>query len=332
MYIEGSKNSCVNQTVSEKIPVIDFAPFREGDRSRRSAISAEIYRACHEIGFMYLKNPGIDSDLIARTMMHSRAFFNLPLSEKNKLAWSDEFSNRGYVGVGRERLNDSQPGDLKEAYNIGSEFNRSNPTQLKARPSLSYNRWLSRDECFRQTMLDFFSACNAAAMNLCEAMAIALGLPESFFVHKHDRQDNTLRLLHYPPIEQTPSPGQLRAGEHSDYGSFTLLFQDAVGGLEVRNAHGEWIEAPFIPETVIVNTGDLMQRWTNHVFCSTKHRVRIPQDQRAKQSRYSIAFFCHPNHDTEISCLETCQTVERPPLYPPITAGDYLLSRLQATY
>ena len=265
---------------------------------------------------MYLKNPGIDSDLVAETFNRSQEFFNLPLAEKNKLAWSDKFSNRGYVGVGRERLNDSKPGDLKEAYNIGLES----------------DRWLEGDRYFGQTILDFFSACNAAAMNLCEAMAIALGLDESFFVHKHDRHDNTLRLLHYPPIEQTPSLQQLRAGEHSDYGSFTLLFQDAVGGLEVRNALGEWIEAPFIPETVLVNTGDLMQRWTNHVFCSTKHRVRIPQEQKAKQSRYSIAFFCHPNHDTEISCLETCQNVERPPLYPPIQSKDYLLSRLQATY
>ncbi|WP_216595684.1 isopenicillin N synthase family oxygenase [Myxosarcina sp. GI1] len=325
-----SKYSCVNQAVSEKIPIIDFALFTEGNKSRRSAIAAEIYLACQEIGFMYLKNPGIDSDLITETFKRSQKFFNLTLAEKNKLAWSDEFSNRGYVGVGRERLDDSKPGDLKEAYNIGKEID---PTWLSTtHPSLYYNRWLERDEGFRQTMLDFFSACNAAAMNLCEAMAIALGLPESFFVHKHDRQDNTLRLLHYPPIEQTPSSGQLRAGEHSDYGSFTLLFQDAVGGLEVRNARGEWIEAPFIPETVLLNTGDLMQRWTNHVFCSTKHRVRIPQDRRAKQSRYSIAFFCHPNHDTEISCLETCQSVEHPTLYPPITAGDYLLSRLQATY
>ncbi|MBE9045199.1 isopenicillin N synthase family oxygenase [Pleurocapsales cyanobacterium LEGE 10410] len=325
-----SKYSCVNQTVSEKISVIDFASFREGNTSQRSAIAAKIYRACHEIGFMYLKNPGIDSDLITETFKRSQEFFNLTLAEKNQLAWSDKFSNRGYVGVGRERLDDSKPGDLKEAFNIGKEIDptRSSTTQ----PSLSCNRWLEEDESFRDTMLDFFSACNNVAMNLCEAMAIALSLPKSFLADRHDKQDNTLRLLHYPPIEQTPSPEQLRAGEHSDYGSFTFLFQDAVGGLEVRNADGEWIEAPLILGTVLVNTGDLMQRWTNHVFCSTKHRVRIPHEQKAKQSRYSIAYFCHPNHDTEISCLETCQSGERPPLYPTITAGDYLLSRLQATY
>ena len=202
--------TCANKTVSEEIPVINFAPFIEGDTSQRSAVCAEIYRACHEIGFMYLKHPGIDSDLITETFKRSRKFFNLTLAEKNKLAWSDKFSNRGYVGVGRERLDDLQPGDLKEAYNIGLEL----------------DRWLKEDEYFGQTILNFFSACNAAAINLCEAMAIALCLDESFFVRKHNQYDNTLRLLHYPPIEQTPSSLQLRAGEHSDYGSFTLLFQD----------------------------------------------------------------------------------------------------------
>ena len=318
------------KTVSEEIPLIDFAPFREGDAATRCAIALLIYHACHEIGFVYLKHPGIDSDSIAKTFEYSRKLFDLPLPEKNKVAWSDELSNRGYIGMERERLDESKPGDLKEAYNIGSEID---PTLVNtAQPSLSYNRWLEGDEKFRQTMLEFFSACNDVAKEISRAMAIALNLPEDFFVNNHSQQDNTLRLLHYPPIDRTPEPEQLRAGEHSAYGSFTLLFQDTVGGLEVRNAAGKWIEAPFIPETILVNTGDLMQRWTNHVFRSTKHRVRIPQDITAKQSRYSIAYFCHPNPDTEISCLKTCQSIVRPPLYPPITAGDYLISRLKVTY
>jgi isopenicillin N synthase-like dioxygenase len=310
--------------VPSEIPLIDFAPFREGNAATRKEIASLIYNACHEIGFMYLKHPGIDSDLVAKTFKQSRKLFDLPLSEKNKLAWSNEFSNCGYIGMGRERLDDSKPGDLKEAYNIGRDFNSTEMSGC--------NRWLEEDESFHNTMLEFFSACNAAAKVICEALAIALSLPESFFVNNHDKQDNTLRLLHYPPLERTPEPKQLRAGEHSDYGSFTLLFQDAIGGLEVREVGGEWIEAPFIPETIVVNTGDLTERWTNHVFRSTKHRVRIPHELRAKQSRYSIAYFCHPNHDTEINCLKTCQSKERPPLYPPITAGDYLLSRLKATY
>ena len=102
-----------------------------------------------------------------------------------------------------------------------------------------------------------------------------------------------------------------------------------MGGLEVQTTTGDWIACPAIPDMVVVNTGDLMQRWTNHVFCSTKHRVIIPNDSRMKQSRYSIAFFCHPNDDTEIACLDSRQ---EPSMYPPILAGEYLLQRLQATY
>lgn len=305
------------------LPIIDLVSFRYGSAATRQAVAADIYHACHSVGFMYLKNCGIAPELIALTMQRSREFFQLPLAIKDRLAISNEFSNRGYVGVARERLDENQPGDLKEAFNIGKELSDA---------SLESNHWLESDVLFRQTMLDFFAACATAARTLSEALALALDLPETFFVDRHDRQDHTLRLLHYPAIKQPSLPQQLRAGEHSDYGSFTLLFQDTVGGLEVLSNSGEWIEAPFIPETVIFNIGDLMQRWTNDLFRSTKHRVTIPKDKRARKSRYAIAFFCHPNDNTEISCLETCQSSNRPSLYPPVNAKDYLFSRLQATY
>lgn len=121
------------------------------------------------------------------------------------------------------------------------------------------------------------------------------------------------------------------SNEHSDYGSITLLFQDNLGGLEIQTTSGEWIAASSIADSILVNTGDLMQRWTNDVFRSTKHRVMIPNDEKVKFSRYSVAFFCHPNEDTEISCLKSCKT-DKSPIYSPITAGEYLLNRLQATY
>ncbi len=314
-----------------EIPVIDFAAFISGNADSRQAVARQIYQACHEIGFMYLKNPGISSSLIDQLFTQTKQFFDLPVEVKNQLAWSDKFSNRGYVGVERERLDPEKPGDLKEAFNVGKEVNSDERTKQE-KSSLIINQWLPGQDTFRQTVLEFYQACAEVADTVCKAFAIALHLPESFFADRHTQQEYTLRLLHYPPLNQLPKPGQVRAGEHSDYGSFTLLFQDELGGLEVCTAQGEWIAAPYIADTILVNTGDLMQRWTNHIFCSTKHRVMIPTDERVKRSRYSVAFFCHPNNDTEIACLESCQQPNRPPLYPPITAGDYLLSRLQATY
>ena len=291
------------------IPVIDFTAFTNGDTITRQNIIKQIYQACHEIGFMYLQNSGISKDLIRQVFTYSKSFFNLPLEVKQKQAWSDEFNNTGYIGIERERLDPTKPGDLKEAFNV----NKQAVIGIDA------------------SILDFYDSCTELANTLLQTYALALELPEDFLITRHNQRNHTFRALHYPPLQTPSKPGQVRAGEHSDYGSITLLFQDDVGGLEVQTASGEWIAAPAIPDTVIVNTGDLMQRWTNNIFCSTKHRVMIPNDSRVKQSRYSIAFFCHPNDDTEIACLENCQS-EQTPIYPPISAGDYLISRLQATY
>jgi len=291
------------------IPVIDLTAFNNGNAANRQAVVKQIYQACHEIGFIYLQNSGISKDLINQVFTHSKYFFNLPLKVKRKQAWNNEFSNTGYVGIERERLDPNKPGDLKEAFNV----NKQEAVEIDA------------------SVVTFYDNCTKLANTILQAYALALELPEDFFTTRHNQQNHTLRLLHYPPLQTPPKPEQVRAGEHSDYGSITLLFQDDVGGLEVQTASGEWIAAPAIPDTVIVNTGDLMQRWTNHVFCSTKHRVMIPSDNRVNQSRYSIAFFCHPNDDTKIACLESCQK-EKSPIYPPILAGEYLLSRLQATY
>jgi isopenicillin N synthase-like dioxygenase len=291
------------------ISIIDLTAFSNGDTVTRQNIIKQIYQSCHEIGFMYLQNSGISKDLIKQVFSYSKSFFNLPLEVKQKQAWSDEFNNTGYVGLERERLDPNKPGDLKEAFNVNKQAAIGIDTSILA----------------------FYDSCTELANTVLQAYALALELPEDFFITRHNQQNHTLRLLHYPSLQTPPKSGQVRAGEHSDYGSITLLFQDDVGGLEVQTASGNWIAAPAIPDTVVVNTGDLMQRWTNDIFCSTKHRVMIPSDNKVNESRYSMAFFCHPNDDTEIACLESCQK-KQSPIYLPILAGEYLLSRLQATY
>lgn len=301
-----------------EIPVIDFSKFKT-DNIARLQVVKEIYRACSEVGFMYLENFGISHDLIDQVFERSKYFFNLPLEVKQNLAWSDEFSNQGYVGIERERLNPNNPGDLKEAFNISRLH--------KNIGNINREVSLINDAC----IVEFFETCTEVANRVLEAFAVALELPTDFFAKNHDQNHHTLRSLHYPPLQNSPKPKQVRAGEHSDYGSITLLFQDKIGGLEIQTASGEWVAAPAIPNTVIVNTGDLMQRWTNHVFCSTKHRVMIPDDAKVHKSRYSIAFFCHPNDNTEVACLPSCMK-DKLPMYPPISAGEYLLQRLQATY
>lgn len=312
---------------SANIPVVDFSGFVRGDAVSRHSTVQAIYQACHDVGFLYLKNHGIPLSAIDQAFGQSHIFFNLPLAVKQQIAWSSEHSNRGYIGLERERLDETQPGDLKEAFNIGQDS-----LSAVAEQGAVNNLWSPGQPLFHQTINDFFELCSAATEQILRAFACALSMPVDYLVNYHQTHDYTLRLLHYPTLPTTLRAGQLRAGAHSDYGSVTLLFQDNVGGLEVQNTQGDWIAAPTIPNTVLINTGDLMQRWSNNVFRSTKHRVKLPNPEQPQQERYSIAFFCQPDADADIVCLPTCHSEHNPPKYPPIKSGDYLLSRLRATY
>lgn len=297
-----------------KIPVIDFESFLFDRGTSQQKVIQEIYVACQEVGFFYLKNHGISQELIDRLLSESQNFFSLPETVKNQMERSPD-TNCGYIGFQTEKLNPSNPWDLKEAFNIGLEA-----------------VWLPELKEFRQTVTQFYElTTQLVAPQILRAFALALELPPNFFDNKHG-ENYFLRLLHYPPVAEIPQLGQLRAGEHADYGSISLLLQDAVGGLEIQTQQGEWIPAPSIPGTLVVNVGDAMQHWTNNKLRSTPHRVAIPLDAKTKISRYSIALFCDPNPGVELACLETCCSLAHPPAYEPILMRDFLAQRLNATY
>ncbi|WP_372971778.1 isopenicillin N synthase family dioxygenase [Marinobacter sp.] len=306
------------------MPVIDFGPFLEGAEVEQRAVADQMRQASREWGFFYLAHCGMPADRLAQTFATSKDFFALPTEEKQAVAWQNAESNRGYVGIRRERLDPSRPGDLKEAFNLAPD---------QSEPGAHKNLWPAAPPHFKAVMNGFLDECIHTADRVLEAFALALDQPVDFFVDAHNRHHHTLRLLHYPPLPEgfQPHDGESRAGAHTDYGSITLLFQDEVGGLEVRTRAGEWIRATPIPGTVVVNTGDLMHRWTNHVFCSTPHRVNVAPEH-CHRDRYSIAFFCHPNKDAKITCIDSCTTAENPPIYDSITAGQHLHEKLTDTY
>jgi isopenicillin N synthase-like dioxygenase len=293
------------------IPIIDIGPVWTGDGSDRQRVADAIDAACSTLGFFYLKNHGIPQPLLDHVLTQAHHFFNLPLAQKQQVARSP-LTNCGYIGLQTERLDPSQPWDLKEAFNVGLEV-----------------VWPSEPPDFQAIVADFYRHCTQrVAPTILQLMARALGLPEAYFDDQHSL-NYFLRLLHYPPVTHPPAPGQLRAGAHTDYGSITLLLQDAMGGLEVKTRDGHWIAAPPIPGTVVVNVGDAMQRWTNDCFSSTPHRVVMTDTQ--PRSRYSVALFCDPNPDVVIDCLPQC-IGDRPCRYPPIRFRDYLAEKFGATY
>jgi len=222
--------------------------------------------------------------------------------------------------------------DIKESMEIGKDGVPGQP-----------NQWPDKidpeGEDFTKTMQAFFATCKDLHMNVMRAIALGMGLDEHFFDRFTDGGDNTLRLLHYPAVSKSVfknNPARVRAGEHSDYGSITLLFQDNVGGLEVKSPRGTFVRATPIEDTIVVNAGDLLSRWSNDEIKSTKHRVVQPpaksdDDSDMYPERYSIAYFCNPNFDQYIEALPNTWE-ETGKKYAGINSGDYLVQRLAATY
>ena len=195
---------------------------------------------------------------------------------------------------------------------------------------------------FTSDAKSFFLQCKDLHILVMRAIALGMSLPESHFDSYTDAGDNNLRLLHYPAVSKSVfvnNPDQVRAGAHSDYGSITLLFQDDVGGLEVQSPQDTWVRATPVQEAIVVNAGDLLNRWSNGLIKSTRHRVVQPPMREGGDEgdmypeRYSIAYFCNPNFDRVIEALPGTYGEEKGERkWEPIKSGDYLVMRLSATY
>jgi len=305
------------------LPVIDVAPLRSPDRAAREAVAARLGRACREVGFFYATGHGIEGARMTSMFDASRRFFGLPAADKQALAMSRVGNNRGYVGLGAERLDLQARPDQKEAFNIGLELAEDDP-ELR-RPFRGRNAWPALPG-WRALMLDYYESCLDLGRVLHRGLAIDLGLAEHFFDDKLDRPIATLRLLRYPPCGPGEKPREASgAGEHTDYGNITILATDGVAGLQVRRRNGDWLDAPQIPGAFVCNIGDCLMRWSNDTYLSTPHRVGTPQ-----RERFSIAFFLDPNPDAPV--VPVVLGAGEAAKYPPTTGADFLRSRLEPTY
>ena len=310
-----------------QIPVIDVTSLRTRATDGELAVAREIGGACRGIGFFYITGHGIASETLARVFRLSQQFFTAPASVKNQTRYSGPADNRGFISLGGETLEPGKLSDLKEAFNIGLELAADDPDLLAGKPFRARNLWPAVPQ-FRTTMLDYFERVRVLGVTLHRAFALDLGLDAAFFEDKFKKPMATLRLLHYPPTDSPPQQGQLGAGMHTDYGNVTLLATDASGGLMVRDRSGHWLDAPVIPGAFVCNIGDCLMRWTNDIYVSTPHKVVTPPGR----DRYSVAFFFDPDPDARVACLPTCTDATRAIKYPPVSAADFLRSRLEPTY
>jgi isopenicillin N synthase-like dioxygenase len=313
--------------VEHQIPVIDITALVTGDLTGTIKIAKDIGDACRGIGFFYIVGHGISEVLLQKVFKASATFFAQPLTEKQKVLYSAQSGNRGYVPMKGEALDPSKPSDLKEAFNIGFDVTPDDEDVLSGVKFRAPNLWPEQKE-FRETMLEYYAAVLRVGKALHTTFAMDLEVQPTYFEDKLDRPMAVLRLLHYPPRPDHVEIGQLGAGAHTDYGCVTLLATDTVGGLEVQTRDGTWLDAPPIPGALVCNIGDCLMRWTNDIYVSTPHRVVNSKGRE----RYSVAFFLDPNPDANVACLPTCCTPDNPPRYPAIRGDAYLQSRLDATY
>ncbi|UUX96155.1 hydantoinase/oxoprolinase family protein [Aquabacterium sp. J223] len=300
-----------------EIPIIDFAPFRQGGEAGRRAVAEAIAEACTRIGFFYLVGHGVPEPLLGRTFEQARAFFERPEAERRRSAATLQWY-RGWIPAPKQVGPLDRNSRLFEQYRIQADFpDLADPDPVFHRP----NRWPDDMPAFREACQAYYGAMLGLSRDLLHAFAIGLGLPEDRFDGHFALPICQLSLLHYSPIPDGADIEVSNTVSHTDEGPLTILAQDSIGGLEVKRRDGTWISAPPVPGAYTINIGDMMMWWSNGRFVSNYHRVR----NKAGVDRYSIPFFLNPDQDTVVAPLpELIARDGGVARYEPVHVGTHL--------
>lgn len=306
----------------DALPIIDFTDADEG------ALARQLDSAFSQIGFCYFRGIGVEQAVVDGVFEASRRFHAQPRAAKEAIAMNR--FHRGYMAPKTSLIETSsvarvtRPND-SESFMLMHEVPADDPRH--GRPLDGPNLWPDLVD-FRAPVEGYEQAMHAFCLRLLPVMALALGLPRESF-DGHFRQPTTfLRLLHYPPQAPDAPDDAFGSAPHTDYGFITVLAQDRQGGLEVRRRDGTWLAAPPIPGTWVVNVADMLSRWTNGRWQSTPHRVK----NLSGGDRYSCPYFFDMSMDSIVEVLPTCHDAARPPRFPPVRYGDYLIERLDRNY
>lgn len=314
----------IERVALKELPLIDISPFtRESTLDERRAVALKLREACINIGFFYITGHGIPQAEMESVLAWGHKFFELPESEKMKMHQSLTPGKQGYVSVGGVNPDYAKTldPDIKERFSMSREMLPGEPEG--GRFNAGESVWPAPGVLpgFEDVMRAHMVKRCDLARRLVRVLALSLELPENYFDDMYRYMGGTLMFNYYPPNGSVPMKDtQWNFSPHTDYGVLTLLLQDAVGGLQARNADEEWIDVPPVPGAFVVNIGDTLQMWTNDLYVSTLHRVTNPDPSRA---RLSQPLFTYPHGHTMIECLPTCQGPGNPPKYEPIRCEDY---------
>jgi isopenicillin N synthase-like dioxygenase len=318
------------------VPVIEIGPLYGPDGPARRAVDAAIGAACRDIGFLVVAGQAAEGRLDAAGWRRLMAVFDRPMAEKMQMARRKYAPGRPNIYRGYFPPMDGVMA-YKEGVDLGPDLQPGDPRLALGHPLIEANPWPPEDALpqWRAAAVACYGAMERLGFRLLHAIARFLGLAEDWFDDKFRGGNSTLRLLRYPPrparsiagIEDTVfrlhggARRPVMTGEHSDSGCLTLLQQDAVGGLQALSADGRWIDVPAVAGAVVVNLGDLMQRWTGGLFRATEHRVL----GSAGVVRESIPFFFEPAVEAVIAPPPHLATG----IEDPIVYGDYLIEKVQ---
>ncbi len=281
----------------DSLPIIDIASLRGGSEDI-SRIGAELDRACCEYGFFYVTGHNIPPALSARLIALAREFFALPLQQKMRIAMAHGGRAwRGYFPVDGE-LTSGRP-DRKEGIYFGTELGPDDPRVQAGLPLHGANLFPAIPG-FRDALLAYIDEVTEVGQIVLRGIAVGLGLPLDYFLERYTRDPTVLfRIFNYPPATASADENELGVGEHTDYGLLTLLRQDDIGGLQIWH-RDRWMPAPPVPDSLVCNIGDMLERLTAGRYVSALHRVRnvSPQD------RISMPLFLDPKFDAVLRPIE----------------------------
>jgi isopenicillin N synthase-like dioxygenase len=306
------------------IPVVDLADFLSGDPARKQSFVNQLGKAYEEVGFVAVKNHGIPDDLIGDLYKNVQQFFALPDEVKLSYEKKELAGQRGYTSFGREHAKGYEAPDLKEFFQFGQTV-EDNDAIKEEYPD---NVTVKEVPNFTPTLFKAYRNFEKSGKALLQAIALYLGLDEHYFDEYVHNGNSILRAIHYPPIKGEPK-SSIRAEQHEDINLITLLVGASADGLQILTKQNEWVGVTSLPEQIVVNVGDMLQRLTNNKLRSTTHRVVNPPRELWGTSRYSIPFFLHPKGQMNLACLEGCIDEANPKAYEDATAGEYLDERLR---
>src|SRR5690242_18195446 len=306
------------------IPVVDLSDFTGKDPKLKQSFVQNLGKAYEEVGFVAVKNHGIPAALIEDLYKHVQQFFSLPSEKKKSYEIPELAGQRGYTSFGKEHAKGSDAPDLKEFFQFGQTVENNDNVSDEYPDNVKVNEVKGFDKALE----DAYRAFEKSGKSLLQAIAIYLGLDEHYFYGYIHNGNSILRAIHYPPITSEPKSA-IRAEQHEDINLITLLVGASADGLQFLNKKNEWIGVTSLPDQIVVNVGDMLQRLTNNKLKSTTHRVVNPPRELWHTSRFSIPFFLHPKSAMDLSALEQCIDENHPKAFDDITAGEYLDERLR---